>query len=283
MLSKRQIVVVGSVVVLMGLLLSMDIKGLVKPAERTGNTGTSETSGHEANQVTVETVSILAKQELKPELAQQINTLEEALKTAPAGKKLELQKQLAQKWDDVNQPAPGAFYNEEIAKAEKSYPTWLKAGDLFTEAYQNTQDTTVQIGLVQKAIGAYKSALELDSTSLDAKTGLGVAYISGTPNPMQGIQLLLGVVKQDPENVKANMNLGLFSIKSGQYDKAVGRFKTVIAKKADPEAWFYLATSYESLKMNKEAIAAYEKCKELAADPNLSKFVDNKILELRKN
>ena len=283
MLKKKQIIVIGSVVVLMGLLLSMDIKGLVKPAERTGNTGTNEASGHEANQVTVEMVSILAKQELKPGLAQAINTLEESLKTAPADKKLELQKQLAQKWDDVNQPAPGAFYNEEIAKAEKSYPTWLKAGDLFTEAYQNTQDTMVQIGLVQKAINAYKMALELDSASLNAKTGLGVAYISGTPNPMQGIQLLLAVVKQDPENVKANMNLGLFSIKSGQYDKAVGRFKTVIAKKPDPEAWFYLATSYESLKMNKEAIAAYEKCKELAADPNLTKFVDNKILELRKN
>lgn len=283
MLKKKQIVVIGSVVVLMGLLLSMDIKGLVKPAERTGNTGATEAPGHEANQVTVEMVSILAKQELKPDLAQQINTLEESLNAAPAGKKLELQKQLAQKWDDVNQPAPGAFYNEEIAKAEKSYPIWLKAGDLFTEAYQNTQDTTVQIGLVQKAINAYKRALELNSTSLDAQTGLGVAYISGTPNPMQGIQLLLAVVKEDPENVKANMNLGLFSIKSGQYDKAVGRFKTVLAKKQDPEAWFYLATSYESLKMNKEAIAAYEKCKALAADPNLTKFVDNKILELRKN
>lgn len=282
MLKTKQIVVIGSVTILMGLLLSLDIKGLVKPAERPG-TGATEASAHQANTVTVETVSVLAKQELKADLAQQINTLEESLKAAPADKKLEIQKQLAQKWDDVNQPAPGAFYYEEIAQAEKSYPSWLKAGDLFTTAYQNTQDTVVQIGLVQKAINAYQKALELNGSSLDAKTGLGVAYISGTPNPMQGIQLLLGVVKEDPENIKANMNLGLFSIKSGQYDKAVGRFKTVVAKKPDPEAWFYLATSYESLKMKKEAIAAYEKSKELAADPNLTKFIDGKILELRKN
>lgn len=283
MLKTKQIVVIGSVVILMGLLLSLDIKGLVKPAERKGNTETATEAAHDANTVTVETVSVLAKQELTEALAQQINTLEESLKTAPADKKLEIQKQLAQKWDDVNQPAPGAFYHEEIAKADKNYTSWLKAGDLFTSAYQNIQDTVVQIGLVQKAINAYQKALELNASSLDAQTGLGVAYISGTPNPMQGIQLLLAVVKQDPENVKANMNLGLFSIKSGQYDKAVGRFKTVVAKKPDPEAWFYLGTSYESLQMKKEAIAAYEKSKELAADPNLTKFVDNKILELRKN
>jgi hypothetical protein len=32
-----------------------------------------------------------------------------------------------------------------------------------------------------------------------------------------------------------------------------------------------------------EAITAYEKSKELAGDPNLTKFVDGKVLELRKN
>jgi tetratricopeptide (TPR) repeat protein len=281
MFKKPQIVVIGSIVILMGLLLSLDIKGLVKSSEH--NDGATDVSAAHQETVTVETVSVLAKQSLNAGIADQINKMEEALKAAPAGQKLELIKQLAQKWDDVNQPAPGAFYQEEVAQAQNKYADWLKAGDMFTNAYQNVQDTLVQIGLVQKAINAYKKALELQSTSLDAQTGLGVAYISGTPNPMQGIQMLLAVVKQDPENIKANMSLGLFSIKSGQYDKAVGRFKTVVAKKPDPEAWFYLATSYESLKMKKEAIEAYEKSKELAADPNLTKFIDNKVEELRKN
>ena len=281
MFKKPQIVVVGSIVILMGLLLSLDIKGLVKSSQQ--NDGATDVSSAHQETVTVETVSILAKQSLNADIADQINKLEEALKAAPADQKLEITKQLAQKWEDVNQPAPGAFYQEEIAQAQNKYADWLKAGDLFTSAYQNIQDTLVQIGLVQKAINSYKKALELQSGSLDAQTGLGIAYISGTPNPMQGIQMLLAVVKEDPENIKANMNLGLFSIKSGQYDKAVGRFKTVVAKKPDPEAWFYLATSYESLKMKKEAIEAYEKSRELAADPNLTKFIDNKIEELRKN
>ena len=138
------------------------------------------------------------------------------------------------------------------------------------------------MGLVQKAVNAYQKALALKPASLDAQTGLGVAYVSGTSNPMQGIQLLLGVVAKDPQNTKANMNLGLFSMKSGQFDKAVVRCKTVIAKKQDAEAWFYLASSYESLGQKSEAISAYEKSKELAGDPGLTKFVDDKVIELRK-
>jgi cytochrome c-type biogenesis protein CcmH/NrfG len=97
---------------------------------------------------------------------------------------------------------------------------------------------------------------------------------------MQGIQLLLGVVKEEPKNLKANMNLGMFSLKSGQFQKAIERFKTVIEVNPTPEAWFYLGTSYENLEMKSDAILAYQKSKELAADPSLSNFVDRKIKEL---
>jgi cytochrome c-type biogenesis protein CcmH/NrfG len=38
---------------------------------------------------------------------------------------------------------------------------------------------------------------------------------------MQGIALLLEVVAKDPNNFSANLNLGMFAMKSGQYDKAV--------------------------------------------------------------
>jgi cytochrome c-type biogenesis protein CcmH/NrfG len=97
---------------------------------------------------------------------------------------------------------------------------------------------------------------------------------------MKGISLLLGVVKEDPKNIKANMNLGMFSMKSGQFQKALDRFKTVISVSPTPEAWFYLGTSYENLGMKSEAVLAYQKSKELAADPSLSDFVDRKIKEL---
>lgn len=263
----------------MGLLLSLDIKGLVKENEQGAAGAATEASA--GAPLTIESASITAKQKLDANLAKPITDLENELKSAPVEKKLQIQKQLAQHWDDVNQPVPSALYYEQVGQVENTYKIWLKAGDLFAAGFQNTQDTVIGPQLTHKAKDAYENALKLQPESLEAKTGLGVALVSGT-NPMEGIQLLLSVVKEDPKNLKANLNLGLFSMKSGQFDKAVGRFKTVVEQNPNPEAFFYLASSYENLGMKQEAIAAYEKCKELAPDPRLTQFIDRKVQELNK-
>lgn len=279
-MNRKQIAVVGLVVVLMGLLLSLDIKGLVK--EDSGQSENGAENAAQSSSLTIESVSETAKLSLNANLAQQVKELEEQVKKANGSEKLALQQQLAEKWDDVNQPAASALYYEILAQSNNQYSDWLKAGDLFTDAYQAEKDSLMQPALINKAVSMYQHALDVQPASLDAKTGLGVAYVSGTPDPMKGITLLLEVVKEDPKNVKANLNLGLFSIKSGQFDKAVSRFKTVIEVKPTPDAWFYLASAYENLGQKGDAIVAYEKSKELAADPNLSRYVDSKVQELKK-
>ncbi|MRX47590.1 tetratricopeptide repeat protein [Pedobacter puniceum] len=281
-MKTKQYIVIGSVVVLMGILLSLDIKGLVKEEDSTevqGGNSAATTSGSTAA-VSQESISAVAKQNINASLAAEIEKLEKELKGASDDEALALQKQLAQKWEDVNQPLPAAFAYEAIATKQPTLESWLKAGDKFTEGYQNYSDTTAIPGLIEKAKNAYSKALELNKESLEAQTGLGVAYVSEGKSPMQGIQMLLAVVQKDPKNLSANLNLGLFSMKSGQFNKAVDRFKTVISVDPKPEAYFYLATSYENLGMKKEAIAAYEKSKELAADPGLTNFVDRKVKEL---
>lgn len=279
MFSAKQIAVIALIAVLVAALFSLNIKGLQKEEASKPTPAAKEQA---VVALSLEQVSESAKQTINASLAAEITSLETALKNADEPSKLALYKQLAQKWDDVNVATPSAFYKELVAQTESSYENWVIAGDQLTTAYQTTQDSTSQPALVQKAITAYQAALKLNPASLDAKTGLGTAYVSGTPNPMQGITLLLEVVKQDPKNIKANTNLGLFAMRSGQFDKAVTRFKTVIEQKPDPEAWFYLATSYENLGQNKDAILAYEKSKELAANPGLSDFVDQKIQALKK-
>ena len=277
MIKSKQIIAIGAVTVLVGVLYSLDIKGLVKPKGERGLKPTTETS---AVSVTSQAVSESGKQALNTNLASEITKLEEEIKLASKTEKLALQKALAQKWDDVNDPAPAAFVWEQIATTENSYKNWLTAGNYFTDAYTNYKDSTALPTFVEKAINAYSKALEINSQGLDAKSGLGAAYVTEGKNPMQGIQLLLSVVKEDPKNLNANMNLGLFSMKSGQFEKAVNRFKTVISVKETPEAYFYLGTSHENLGEKNEAILAYTKSKELAADPGLAAFVDKKIKEL---
>jgi cytochrome c-type biogenesis protein CcmH/NrfG len=282
MLKTKQYILIGSVAVLMAALYSLDIKGLVKEEEANGMENTVSANTNQAEAViTASSVWMFSKNLINPSLASEIEKLEEQLKNESGADALAIQKQLAQKWDDVNMPAAAAFAYEGIAKQNADYSSWLITGDRFTEGYQNYRDTTAVAGLLNKAIISYQKALELNPKSLDAQTGLGVAYVTGTQNPMQGIQMLLAVVKEEPKNIKANMNLGMFSMKSGQFQKAVDRFKTINALQPSPESWFYLATSYENLGQKPEAILAYQKAKELAADPNLSAFIDRKMNELK--
>lgn len=259
-------------------MLSMNIQGLVKPKD--GSVPATAASPAPVKALSIQEVSDVSKQGLNASLNKQVTDLEGALKNASESEKGEFHKKLAQQWDDVNQAAPAAFYYELIAQKEPSFSSWLKAGDKFTDAYQQTVDTIMQPSLVQKAINAYQQADKIQPNTPEVKTGLGIAYVTGTPNPMQGIQLLLDVVKNDPKNLKANLNLGLFSMKSGQYEKAVERFKTVISQAPSAEAWFYLASSYENMGKKSDAVGAYLKTKEIAADPNMSQFVDRKVNEL---
>jgi tetratricopeptide (TPR) repeat protein len=275
-----QIVVTAGIVAIVAFLYSKDIKGLVKPKEEQA----VATSARQAPTITakldLKELSTVAKNLISNASAKDITRLEGQYQSAKGDEKLELAKTLAQKWADLEQAAPSAIYWNELAEAKPSLKNWINAGDMFVKAFDTTQDSLIKASVLQKANQAFKQAIAIDSTSLDAKTGLGTTLVSGSA-PMEGITMLLGVVKTEPKNVKANMVLGMFAMQSGQFDKAVSRFQTVIETKATPDAYFYLATAYENLGKNTEAIAAFQKSKQLAANPSLSSFIDKKVAELK--
>ncbi|UKT63796.1 tetratricopeptide repeat protein [Pedobacter mucosus] len=283
---SKQTIIIGAIVLLVAFLFTRDIKGLVKPTEENGkmpaNSQTMPAQEQSSSSVlSLKTSSTAAKNVINKNLATDITALENSYNRATGTEKIEIAKQLAQKWDDVEQITPSALYLEVVAQGEPSAKTWLASGNQFIKAFESTQDSVAQPALLQKANTSYKNSLEKDSTNIEAQTGLGVTIVNGLGAPMQGIAMLLAVVAKEPKNVKANMNLGLFSIKSGQFDKAIPRFKTVIAAAPTPEAYFYLGTALENLGRNKEAVDAYLSSKKLAANPTLSSFIDKKITELK--
>jgi tetratricopeptide (TPR) repeat protein len=281
---SKQIMAIVAVMLLMTYLFTRDIKGLVKPKEVTTKEGPAA-GGLMANKtptaIDLAEISTAAKNSLEANVATEITSLEQAYNSASESDKGFAAKALAQKWDSIDQYIPSALYLEILAGKSRSLSNWLAAGDKFVEAFDNTRDSVLQPALLEKANASYKNALALDSTSIDAKTGMGITIVNGMGMPMQGIAMLLDVVKKDPKNLKANMSLGTFAIKSGQFDKAITRFNDIIAIKPSPDAYFYLATAYENLGRNAEAVDAYAKSKKLAGNPTLSKFIDDKIIELK--
>ena len=279
MLNTKQIIVSVSVIALMGALLVQPIKGLVDKNE--GST-TTNAKADASSMYNLKSVSELSKQSINSSLAQAITAIETQVEKAEGEEKMNLLQDLANKWDDVAKPIPQGFIYQEMAKASPKVEYWLKSGDAFRTGYTNLQDTAMATALNKLAIDAYQQAIDIDGNNLAAKTGLGAALVTGSSNPMAGIALLREVVQVEPKNLEANKTLGLFSMQSQQFDKAVERFKTVIEVKADAESYFYLATAYEKIGLKNEAIAAYQKSKELAADPTLSQYIDRQIEELSK-
>jgi len=279
---SKQTIIVAAVILLAVFLFTRDIKGLVKPKKETTGVPAGGQLTSASSSINLTEVSTAAKNTINSNLAAEITILENAYKTASEEDKLNSAKVLAEKWDDVEQAIPSALYLEIIANKDRSLNNWLAAGGKLMKAFDNTQDSLLSPVLLQKANTAYTNAVALDSTNLEAKTGLGITIVNGMGAPMSGIAMLLDVVKKEPKNLKANMSLGTFAIKSGQFDKAITRFNDIIAIKPSPDAYFYLATAYENLGDNKEAVNAYLNSKKLAANPTLSAFIDKKVAELRK-
>ncbi|QTN38580.1 tetratricopeptide repeat protein [Cryomorphaceae bacterium] len=85
--------------------------------------------------------------------------------------------------------------------------------------------------------------------------------------PMEGIMSLRQIAEEHPNNPKAQFYLGLFSIQSGQYEKAVERFRKVV--ELDPnnvDAYRFLGDSHRSLGDTLETRAAYGAYLELSTD-----------------
>lgn len=79
-----------------------------------------------------------------------------------------------------------------------------------------------------------------------------LSNIQDADNPqsqMKGILQMRSLSEKYPENADLHWNMGLFSIQSGQYEKAVARFEKVINIDAQRlDAYVQLATSYVELK-----------------------------------
>ncbi|MFQ3576147.1 MAG: tetratricopeptide repeat protein [Cytophagales bacterium] len=113
------------------------------------------------------------------------------------------------------------------------------------------------------------------------KSKLAMTYTT-TSTPMKGISMLREVVEQEPNHELATYNLGLLSLKSGQFDKAKERFLTL--RKTYPNNLtysYYLGICYAQLADNKSAIVEFQKIANLAKDPVL-KSSSEKMLEQLK-
>ncbi len=275
-LKKGQLILIIAIITIIGVLLTLDLK----PPGTNKGTSSETKSSTESSALIMENELAIAKKSVTEEANRNIQAAEKELESLSGIEKDVKTKELAELYANSSQFTVSGFYYLTIT--EETAQKYILAGEAFRKAYKNTQDSTKIPLIVQKATECFQSALKLEPNNLDAKTGLGSCYVDAGQNPMQGIQLLLGVVKEDPNNVNANLNLGMFSIRSGQYDKAIGRFETVAKLKPNAEIYGMLADAYEQTGNIKGAIASLKKAKEYIIDEQVLTNIDNYIKNLEK-
>ncbi|MBL7942962.1 MAG: hypothetical protein JNM00_09360 [Flavobacteriales bacterium] len=75
--------------------------------------------------------------------------------------------------------------------------------------------------------GSVRSAHDAPVNADSLELIQAIQLVQGT-DPMRGITMLRNLVEKDSTNLQAQYQLGLFSIQSGQMDKAVNRFETIL-------------------------------------------------------
>ncbi|MCX6291394.1 MAG: tetratricopeptide repeat protein [Bacteroidetes bacterium] len=223
-----------------------------------------------------------AKGSLKREELDPVKKLEATLEKDKSN--LVLLDSLGKVWDRLQQPIISAHYFEVIAGLQPGEKTWLNAAYRYFDAAKIAGDTSLRNSMVSKAIASYNNVLSYNPENLDAKTDLGACYVDGTNEPMKGILLLREVVQKNPNHENAQYNLGILSVKSGQYPKAIERFQKVLEINPSRKEMYYLiGKTYRMMGENQKALENLERLKKETSDVQLIEETNSLINQINTN
>jgi len=273
--SRQWSAVVGSII-FFALLFFVNRKAPPAP-------DTPQESGHAGNAVVdFDQVITQSEDSLQASDKKLVDRIKNALGNSPDSVHPHLLAKLIQVLDSIGQPVIGAYYTEKLAAIESSPSLWVHAGQQFYDYSALTKDNSKDV-LVKQAEQCFRNSIKIDSTYADAQVGLGECLVDGS-NPMQGIATIESVLRKDSNNRNAQIALGKFSIRSGQFPKAIYRFNRVLT--IDPsykEAYLYLAQSYEGIGNKHEAIANLKKYRIFAPDSSMRSQIDAYIKDKLEN
>ncbi len=274
-LNKTQIAVISSSIVLIVLLLFANTKLLPKKED------VAETADHDHGDSNNSALTKIVKSAMDGLAAgdkKAIAALEEAIKTSP-DKKVAFEKMIDM-WDSLRNPSVAAYYMEQAAQASPTESNWMEAANRYYAATRFVDEASRPV-LFGKATEGFEHVLELNPKNLDAKINLASCYVEGSPDPMKGIGMLREIEKTDSNNVNLQLNFAFFSEKSGQWDRAIARFKKVLKIQPDfIEAYLHLADAYQQKGDKASAIESLKKYVALVDDVTIKTEVQDYINKL---
>ena len=176
-----------------------------------------------------------------------------------------LLKQISAAWHNAGHDEIAASYAEQVAEVEKTEDAWSIAGANYYLAIQQSTEDAVRNFSTQHAVNAFQNAASLNPTNIEHKINLALCYTENPPqeNPMKGTLLLLDLEKQNSGNVPVNIQLARLGIKTGQFDKAIGRLEKILAKEPENKRAVCLLADAYNQSNNPKAVQMAKLCETL--------------------
>lgn len=214
---------------------------------------TASNVGNDSAQLDFPAMLSIAKQKITPAQVGYVTTLENSITRGDVKtQQIRAYRQLAIFWGDSAKIfVPYAEYTAEAAKLENSEKSLTFAANLFFEDLQSVQEAPLRSWEADQAKDLFNRVLVLDPGNDSVKVSLGSCYIfgssSGSPQEtMQGILKIREVAQRDTTNMYAQYMLGIAGVVSGQSDRAIDRFQTVLRHDPDNlDAMMRLADLYQ--------------------------------------
>lgn len=185
---------------------------------------------------------------------------------------------MARLWQEHKQAPMMAWAKARAGHLAHSEKSLNFAGQIFLDVMHGAATPAMQLWAARQAVDCFEQALVINPKNDTTRIALAMGYMEGLGEPMKGVNILRGITAEKPNDIPANLMLGRLSIQSGQYDKAVERYETVL--KQDPanrEALYFMAEAYRGKGDKAKAIALLEQCKKIVNDPGFSRDIDEYI------
>ncbi len=281
-MKRQQLFLVGGGLALF--LLIFFFGKTIPPKKDTSATPMQQAAGNKS--ISTTEIIATAKQKLNSAQNERLISMENAvIRGDVKEQKIHIYHQLAHYWkDSIHAFEPYAYYTAEAAKLENSEKSLTFAAQLFVDNLIGSNDAPMQNWLATNAKVLLDKVLEINPTNDSAKIGIGACYLFGniSTSPMEGIMKVREIVQKNPNNLYAQLVLGLGGKKSGQYDKAIEHFTVIINKQpGNVEALFQLAECNELKGDKPNAIKWYEALKKQINNDQIKEELDKRIQSLK--
>jgi len=133
-------------------------------------------------------------------------------------------------YNKLQSPEIAALFVYKKADYIKNTNSWEMAGSNFLHLLSDQHlDTNLYDDVSKHAIRCFQKSVDLDSNNVGAKIKLAQCFLQLSNQPMDGVQLLLGIVRKNPSNVEAQLLLAKFGLVSGQLEKVAQRLENVLS------------------------------------------------------